>query len=101
RHTRSTRDWSSDVCSSDLIGGPGGPGGAGGRGGQGGRAGAGQRQRGGREGVFGNRAARGQQGLRGAVNWTFSNSALDARPFSLRSEERRVGNACRSRDVFS
>src|SRR2546428_4826862 len=43
RHTRSDRDWSSDVCSSDLPpGGPGGPGGggggrAGGRGGRGAR----------------------------------------------------------------
>ncbi len=33
--------------------------------------------------MFGNRAGRGQQGLRGALTYTFSNSALDARPFSL------------------
>ncbi len=72
---------------------PGGGGGGfpgGGRGGPGGaQAGARrpqQRGRGGpqgREAVFGNRAGRGQQGLRGAITYTFSNSALDARPFSL------------------
>jgi hypothetical protein len=66
------------------FGGPGGPGGPGGRPGAGGPP----RERGrggpqGREAVFGNRAGRGQQGLRGALTYTFSNSGLDARPFSL------------------
>lgn len=68
-------------------GGRGGGGGfGGGPGGRGGPGGPRERGRGGpqgREAVFGNRAGRGQQGLRGALTYTFSNSALDARPFSL------------------
>ncbi len=65
---------------------PGGGGGFGGGGGRGGPGGPRERGRGGpqgREAVFGNRAGRGQQGLRGALTYTFSNSALDARPYSL------------------
>jgi len=56
-------------------GGPGGPGGRRPIPGRGGPQG--------REAVFGNRAGRGQQGLRGMLMYTFSNSALDARPYSL------------------
>ncbi|MFB3827909.1 MAG: TonB-dependent receptor [Bryobacteraceae bacterium] len=36
---------------------------------------------------FGNRAGRGRGGIRGALYWTLSNSALDARPYSLTGQE--------------
>src|SRR3712207_6925135 len=85
RHTRYWRDWSSDVCSSDLepdgVGGKGRPGGAG----------------------LGNdraiphrpsapplRAARAA-----AVGWP--NRRPDGHATAPRSEERRVGKECRSR----
>src|SRR5690349_23399416 len=78
RHTRSLRDWSSDVCSSDL-GIPGGTrhGRRGGIGGGGDASGRGHRDL----RLVGNRGARGGAGghRRG------------------RSEERRVGKECRSR----
>ncbi len=65
----------------------GGPPGRGGVGGPGGRGGARPRGRGpggpGREGFFGNRAGRGRQGVRGTAFLSSSNSALDARPYSL------------------
>lgn len=62
-------------------GGFGGRGGAMGRGGPGGR-----QQRGptaGRNASFGNRIGRGRQGMRGNLNYTFANSALNARSYSL------------------
>ncbi len=73
-------------------GGFGGGGMGGGRGGFGGqRPGGpqGQRRPGGpgREGVvFGNRANRGNQGIRGMVSFTFRDSAFDAAPYSLNGQ---------------
>src|SRR5690349_23648231 len=81
RHTRSLRDWSSDVCSSDLASlrslalPPGPP---------------------------------ALATKMGQTDWTVSSSASSARstrtvspsrisPLSRRSEERRVGKECRSR----
>src|SRR6266849_10944036 len=57
RHTRSTRDWSSDVCSSDL--GPAGGGGrfSGGHGGTGGAGGGGTAGGAGDRGAIGGRGA--------------------------------------------
>ncbi|MEO8027678.1 MAG: carboxypeptidase regulatory-like domain-containing protein, partial [Bryobacteraceae bacterium] len=72
-------------------GGFGGGGGGGGRGGGGGGGGGGVgRQRGQRPGapdfIIGNRARRGQDGYHGALSYTFRNSALDARPYSLNGD---------------
>src|SRR5690349_11964530 len=71
RHTRSLRDWSSDVCSSDLIDRP----------------------------MILEKAKR--EGLVDAHMDALSDDQLlrvIARPgFSTRSEERRVGKECRSR----
>ncbi len=86
-------------------GGRGGPGG-GGRptgGPPGARAGR-ERGRGGpqgREAVFGNRAGRGQQGMRGALTYTFSNSAFDARPFSLTGQTFEKASYAQNRFGFS
>ena len=108
-------------------GGPGGGGGGGGGGGRGGgppggfgagRGGPGggrpggppgarsgqERGRGGpqgREAVFGNRAGRGQQGMRGTLTYTFSNSALDARPFSLTGQTFEKASYAQNRFGFS
>ncbi len=70
-------------------GGFGGPGGGGGRGGGGGGAGArGGDRRGGPppEFMIGNRARRGQDGYHGALSYSFRNSALDARPYSINGD---------------
>ncbi len=68
------------------FGGPGG--GGGGRGGGGGGAGGRGGQRPGQgagapDFMIGNRARRGQEGYHGALSYSFRNSALDARPFSI------------------
>jgi len=78
------------------MGGPGGPGmrggpgmaagGPGGRGGFGGPGGA-RRPRWLGDGPFGNRIARGREGLRGGLFFTLNNSALDARPYSLTGQK--------------
>src|SRR5699024_11766376 len=81
RHTRSKRDWSSDVCSSDL-----GP-----RGGGPGRAAV---LRGG-EGVAGRPASRREvRAPAGAARRPLRRAADPAR---VRSEERRVGKEWRAR----
>ena len=85
---------------------PGGGGGRGPGGRPGGPGGGAPRERGrggpqGREAVFGNRAGRGQQGLRGALTYTFSNSALDARPFSLTGQTFEKASYAQNRFGFS
>lgn len=75
-------------------GGPGGPpGGFGGRGGPGGGPAGSRREQAARaarrtaarrgEASFGNRRRRGRDAIRGMASFSFSNSALDARPYSL------------------
>src|SRR3712207_9370598 len=71
RHTRYWRDWSSDVCSSDLIAYQGGS----------------------SSGLASSkRATCGCSTL-----WTFATSDANLRRSFTRSEERRVGKECRSR----
>src|SRR5207302_8179855 len=84
RHTRFSRDWSSDVCSSDLLG-------LGGRGGGGGGAGRGRgraRRRFRRR--PGGRARLAPARDRGLTCDDFMSLG------QARSEERRVGKECRS-----
>ncbi len=87
------------------FGGPGGPGGrggfagggfggggrggfgGGGRGGPGGRGGRGGDRPGGNGTFLGNRANRGRQGINGQASFTLTNSALNARPFSLTGQD--------------
>src|SRR3712207_7150901 len=82
RHTRYWRDWSSDVCSSDLgeVHGQGAARAGGGRRG-GGEAQASQRRSQGGQGSQAQAAVCGRSGAR----------------TQERSEERRVGKECRSR----
>src|SRR5207248_8566338 len=92
RHTRSYGDWSSDVCSSDLLAAAVG-------------AGGGQRVDGALEGVEGARPPPGGDGER-LVVVVAAHVALGHditprmdHPSCPRSEERRVGKECRSRSV--
>src|SRR5207245_4538832 len=73
RHTRCYRDWSSDVCSSDLLGAFLGPLGA-------------------QESSV-DVGGLGFLHARGAI----FGGGIFARPLNARSEERRVGKECRSR----
>src|SRR5207249_12091080 len=85
RHTRSKRDWSSDVCSSDLRAGPG-------IGHRGARAGGRPHAGGQRRQLVLDRAQRNRDRLP-------TRGRLDENPrhCRARSEERRVGKECRSR----
>src|SRR3712207_6889479 len=79
RHTRYWRDWSSDVCSSDLVS----------AGGQSGAAPAGEQNR----ALFTGGAERDREDGR-----SLGGALHHAEPgVSGRSEERRVGKECRSR----
>src|SRR3712207_8389525 len=78
RHTRYLRDWSSDVCSSDLVGVVAGLA-AGGL------------------GRLDRALQRGEQVDDLAVGLGGGGGALHLAALDLRSEERRVGKECRSR----
>src|SRR5438105_12268968 len=81
RHTRSTRDWSSDVCSSDLVA---------------------MQQFGGRNGEHAGPGAQVEEPMRAARlqhaiqrQQTSPRGAVMAGAKGQRSEERRVGKECR------
>src|SRR3712207_7819626 len=86
RHTRYWRDWSSDVCSSDLFA----------EWDHGQTAFVGEAQH--LDDLFaGLRVDHGVGGTRGVVGEDGATVTLDLLPFGHRSEERRVGKECRSR----
>src|SRR5690606_41047347 len=84
RHTRFSRDWSSDVCSSDLF--------AAGTGGVGSGAAEVNRDA---------DVAFGGEDLPGGGSGGYAQAVQRAVEFGGRSEERRVGKECRSREAQS
>src|SRR5690349_22297679 len=76
RHTRSLRDWSSDVCSSDLL--------------------SGIFNTGGGRGTRTKPATERGKDLETSVTLSFE-QALSGAQIPVRSEERRVGKECRCR----
>src|SRR2546430_7671661 len=83
RHTRFDCDWSSDVCSSDLVQ-------AGGQG-----AGRAPRRAGGEGEEVTGETRGGRAGRRGGLRGGHTSSPRNT--VTARSEERRVGEECRSR----
>ena len=68
------------MVAAEVVDGGGGPGGPGGRGG---RQGRGPRDRGGNAAFIGNRTNGNTNRITGSLFYTFGNSALNARPFSI------------------